>query len=124
MVLKTLDMSCDIDKKILLTYFFKKLDTTIDKKELLSISCIAYDSEKENLYACTKRFVNSLKPFEGKQLLQTDVDNTLKDTLKDSFRIQEELIRCDLHTDTGIDYFYVAVIGVDFFLIEKEIKEL
>ncbi len=120
---KKLDMSNDIDKTILLTYFFKKLNTTIDKDELLTMSCICYDSEQENLYSRTNRFKKELEPFKDKKVLKEDVEKTLKKVLSDKLKIQEELVRCDLNGDTGIDYFYIAVIGVDFFLTETEIRK-
>jgi len=121
--LKTLDMNNEIDKKILLSYFFKKPNTVWNKKELLTLSCIYYDSSKNNLLSCTNRFVNELIPFQNKIVLNKEVDNTLKTILSDSLKIQEELVRCDLQTDNGIDHFYIAVIGVDFFLTETELRK-
>lgn len=123
MRLKKLDMSCETDKQILLTYFYKKLDTTIDKKELLSLSCIGYNSENKHLYSQTKRFQKELAPFKEIKILNEDVDNTLKKVLSDCFRIQEELVRCDLMNDTGVDHFYIAVIGAEFHQIQKELND-
>jgi len=120
---KKLDMSCDIDKKILLTYFFKKLDTVLDKDELLTLCSIHYDSEQKNLYSCTKRFKKELEPYKDKKVLKEDVVDTLQIVLYDKFKIQEELVRCDLTTDTGTDHFFITVIGVDFFLTESEIRK-
>jgi len=120
---KKLDMSCNIDKKILLTYFFKKLNTVLDKKELLTLSCICYDSEQENLYSCTKRFKEELEPYKDEKILKEDVEHTLQKALNDCLKIQEELVRCDFNVDTGIDHFYIAVIGVDFFLTETELRK-
>ena len=117
---RILDMSSDIDKKTLLTYFFKKLDTVLDKDELLTMSCIYYDSEKQNISSRTNRFINQLEPLKNQKVLNEDVDDTLKSVVGDSLKIQEELVRCDLHLDTGTDHFYIAVIGVDFFMTEKE----
>jgi len=123
MRVKKLDMGNDIDKKILLSYFFKKPNTLLDKKELLSISCIYYDSIHNNLHSCTNRFANELTPYKNKTILHEEVDDTLQKVLSDSLKIQEELVRCDLNVKTGIDYFYIAVIGVDFFLTETEIRK-
>lgn len=121
--LKKLDMSNDIDQQILLTYFFKKPDTIVDKNELLKLACICYDSSQQYLYSHTKRFKNELSPFKNTKILQNDVDITLQKVLSDSLIIQEELVRCDIPVNNGIDHFYIAVIGVDFFLIEKELRE-
>lgn len=120
---KKLDMNLEIDKKILLTYFFKKLNTVVDKNELLTLSCICYDSEHKNLYSLTKRFKKELEPYKDEKILKNDVENTLQIALYDCLKIQEELVRCDLNTDTGIDHFYIAVIGVDFFLTETELRK-
>lgn len=120
---KKLDMNSDIDKKVLLTYFFKKLNTVLDKNELLTLSCISYDSKNENLYSLTKRFKKELEPYKDKKILKEDVENTLQKILYDRFKIQEELVRCDLITDTGIDHFYITVIGVDFFITESELRK-
>jgi hypothetical protein len=120
---KTLDMSNDIDRKILLTYFFKKQDTVLDTNELLTMSCICYDSKKENLYSQTKRFSNELTPYKDKKVLKENVDDTLKKVLCDCLRIQEEIVRCDFPLDNSIDHFYIAVIGVDFFLTETELRK-
>jgi hypothetical protein len=120
---KKLDMSCDIDKKILLTYFYKNLDTVLDKEELLTMSCVYYDSEQENLYSRTKRFVNELEPYKNEKVFNEDVDDTLKKVLCNSLKIQEELVRCDLSLNTGIDHFYIAVIGADFFQVESELRK-
>lgn len=121
--LKKLDMSCDTDKKILLTYFFKKLNTVLDKEELLTLCSISYDSEQEKLYSHTKRFKKELEPYKDKKVLKEDVEDTLQKVLYDGFKIQEELVRCDLTTDMGIDHFYITVIGVDFFLTESELRK-
>ena len=121
--LKKLDINNDIDKKILLTYFYKKLNTTVDKKELLSLSCICYDSKQKNLFSCTKRFKEELSPFKNKLVLSENVDDTLKKVLSGCLKIQEELVRCDFPVDEGIDHFYIAVIGVDFFLTETDIRK-
>lgn len=123
MKFKKLDMRHDIDKKILLSYFYKKLDTTLDKDELLTMSCIYYDSQQENIYSRTKRFKEQLEPYKDKKVLKEDVEDTLKKALFDCLKIQEELVRCDLHLDTGIDHFYIAVIGVDYFLTESELRK-
>jgi len=120
---KILDMSCDIDRKILLRYFFKKTDTVINKNELLKLSCICYDATQQHLYSQTKRFTKELTPFKDIKVLKNEVDTTLQKVLSDSFNIHEELVRCDLPTSNGIDQFYIAVIGVDFFLIEKELRK-
>jgi len=120
---KKLNMSYDIDKKILLTYFFKKLNTTLDKKELLTLSCIYYDSKEENLTSQTKRFTNELAPYKDKNIFKSNVEETLNIALDDCLKVQEELVRCDLETDTGTDHFYIAVIGVDFFLTESELRK-
>jgi len=122
MKFKTLDMNYDIDKKILLTYFFKKLDTTLDKEELLKLSCICYDSKQKSLYALTNRFKKELEPYKEKELLNENVDDTLKQILANNFKLQEELVRCDLTNKNGVDYFYIAVIGADFFLVESGLK--
>ena len=121
-ILKKLDMSKDIDKKILLTYFFKKPNTTIDKNELFTMSCIYYDAAKQSLHSRTKRFAKELEPYKNKKILNKDVDSILKNILSDSFKIQEELVRCDFNLETGIDHFYVATIGVDFFQVETELR--
>jgi hypothetical protein len=123
MRVKKLDMCIETDRNILLTYFFKKLDTTLNKKELLTMSSIRYDSLEEKIYAQTKRFQEKLNPYKESKVLASKVDDTLKKVLNDEFRMQEELVRCDLPNSTGIDYFYITVIGVDFFLIEKELRE-
>jgi len=120
---KTLNMSKDIDQKILLTYFFKKPNTILDKNELSTMSCICYDSEKKHLYSRTKRFIDEIEPFKNKKIFPEEVDNILRKVLSDRMKIQEELVRCDFHNDTGIDYFYIAVIGVDFFLTETEVRK-
>ena len=120
MRLKKLNMSSETDKKILLTYFYKKLDTTIDEQELKSLSCICYSSKQQNVYAQTKRFIKELEPYKDKKILNNDVDNILQKSLSDCFRIQEELVRCDFSVNSGVDYFYIAVIGAEFFQIEKE----
>ena len=123
MKFKTLDMSHDIDRKILLTYFFKKPDTIVDKNELLELACICYDTKQQHLYSHTKRFQKELAPFKSTKILQNNVDATLQKVLSNSLIIHEELVRCDIPTTTGIDHFYIAVIDVDFFLIEKELRE-
>jgi len=120
MRIKKLNMSCDIDKQILLTYFFKNLNTVLDTKELLTLCSIHYDSKKKQFYSCTKRFRKELEPFQEIQVIQKDVDDTLKKVLSHGFRIQEELVRCDLHLDDRIDYFYITIIGADLFQIESE----
>jgi len=122
MKFKTLDMNCDIDKKILLTYFFKNLNTKLDKEELSKLSCMYYNSEQNRLYALTNRFQKELEPYKEQKLLNENVDDTLQNILSNKFKIQEELVRCDFVLDSGIDRFYIVVIGVDFFLIESEIK--
>ena len=120
---KILDMSNNIDKQILLTYFFKKLDTTLDKDELLTMCSIYYETKEKNIYSITNRFKEKLEPFKNTQILNKDVDDTLKTLLSDDLRIQEELVRCDFHTKDGIDHFYITVIGVDFFLTETELRK-
>tara|TARA_B110000046_G_C12834274_1_gene330758 strand:+ start:109 stop:489 length:381 start_codon:yes stop_codon:yes gene_type:complete len=120
---KKLDMNNDIDKKILLTYFYKKLDTRLEKDELLTMSCISYDWVQEKLYSHTTRFVNELAPYKNEKILKEDVDDTLKKALSQCLKIQEELVRCDLPVDTGIDHFYITVIGVDFFMTESECRK-
>jgi len=120
---KKLDMSSEMDKKILLTYFFKKLTTVLDKDELLKISCICYDSEKKNLYSHTNRFQKELQPYENVKVEKEDVQKILQNVLDDNIKIQEELVQCELQTKNDIDYFYVTVIGVDFFLTENELKQ-
>jgi hypothetical protein len=120
---KKLDMSIDTDKHILLTYFFKKLDTILDKKELLSMSSIYYDSEQNQLNAHTKRFQKKLEPYKDTKVLMQNVDDTIKKALHEELRIQEELVRCDLHNGNSIDHFYITVIGVDFFLIETQLRK-
>lgn len=119
---KKLDMSNDIDKNILLTYFFKKLNTKIDKNELLSMSSIFYDSEQKKLNAHTKRFQEKLEPYKNINVEKEDVIETLKKALDEELRIEEELVQCSLQFENNIDYFYITVIGVDFFLIEKELR--
>ena len=119
---KKLDMSNDIDKNILLTYFFKKLNTKIDKNELLSMSSIFYDSEQKKLNAHTKRFQEKLEPYKNINVEEEDVIETLKKALDEELRIEEELVQCSLQFENNIDYFYITVIGVDFFLIEKELR--
>jgi len=120
---KKLDMSQDIDQKILLKYFFKKENTILKTNELLSMSSIAYNSKQKNIFAVTNRFKKELEPFINKQFISEDVDDTLKSILADTLKIQEELVRCEIQTDTGSDYFYVTVIGVDFFMIESEVRK-
>lgn len=120
---KKLDMSQDNDRKILLTYFFKKQDTILNTDELLSMSSIAYNSKQKNLFAITNRFKKELEPLINKHFRAEDVDDELKNILADTLKIQEELVRCEIQTDTGIDFFYVTVIGVDFFMIESEIRK-
>lgn len=120
---KNLDMNNDIDKKILLTYFYKKLDTILDKDELLTMSCISYDWVQEKLYSHTKRFINELEPYKDKKILKEDVDDTLKKVLSECLKIQEELVRCDLPVNKGIDHFYITVIGVDFFMTESQCRK-
>ena len=120
MRVKKLNMNCDIDKQILLTYFFKNLNTVLDTKELLGLCTIHYDSKKEKFYSCTKRFKKELEPYKDTQVMQKNVDDTLKKVLSHHFKIQEELVRCDLHVDEGIDYFYITIIGADLFQIENE----
>jgi len=122
MKFKKLDMRNEIDKKILLTYFFKKLDTKIDKKELLSMSSIYYASENNSLYAHTKRFQEKLERYKNINIKKEEVIETLKKALDDELRIEEELVQCSFQFENNIDYFYVTVIGVDFFLIEKELR--
>jgi hypothetical protein len=123
MKFKNLDMSNDIDKRILLTYFYKKLNTKIDRDELLTISCISYNANQESLYSHTKRFKEHLEPYKDEKVLKEDVDDTLQEILSESLRIQEELVRCDLRVDTGIDHFYITVIGIDFFMTESECRK-
>ena len=116
-------MSNNIDQQILLKYFFKKEDTILDKTELIKLSCICYDSEQKSLYALTNRFKNELEPYKEKQLLNDNIDDTLQQVLTNQFKLQEELVRCDLKSKNGVDFFYIAVIGADFFQIEKELRE-
>ena len=120
---KKLDMSNDIDKQILLAYFFKKLDRVIDKDELLTMSCIYYDSVQEKISSHTKRFKNELEPYKDTKVLAKHVDDTLKRALSDCLRIQEELVRCDFTVERGIDHFYITVIGADFFMTETELRK-
>ena len=123
MKLKKINILNEIDKQILLTYFFKKTNTTLDKNELLTVSGIWYDSVQEKICANTKRFQEKLNPYKNTKISIENVDDTLKKILHDEFRIEEELIRCEVDNGTSIDYFYITVIGVDFFLIEKELKK-
>jgi len=116
-------MNNEVDRHILLTYFFKKLDTPIDKKELLTMSSIFYDGEQNRLYAHTKRFQEKLKIYDNTDISIENIEGILKEALQDDFRMQEELVRCALPNGNSIDYFYVTVIGVDFFIIEKELKK-
>ena len=87
------------------------------------MSCISYDSVQEKLYSNTKRFINELEPYKDEKVLKEDVDNTLKKVLSECLKIQEELVRCDLPVNTGIDHFYITVIGVDFFMTESECRK-
>ena len=123
MKFKKLNMSNEMDKKILLTYFFKKLDTVLDKNELLTMSCICYDSEEKSLYSHTNRFQNELLPYKNIKVVKEDVQEILKNALNDNMKIQEELVQCELQTQKGLDYFFITVIGVDFFLTENEFKK-
>lgn len=122
MRIKTLDMSCDSDKKILLSYFFKKLDTPITQEELFSLCCIHYNAKEQKISAQSKRFTQKLKPLNNQKISYQEVDNTLQAILSDNFNIQEELVRCDFPLDKRTDYFYIAVIGVDFFETQTQIK--
>jgi len=122
MKIKTLDMNRDLDQKILLKYFFKKPETIIDKNELSKLSCISYDVAAQKLSANTNRFIKELAPFESQKIPTTEVDNTIKKTLNECFKIHEELVRCDLTCDDGINHFYIAVIGIDFFQVESEFR--
>jgi len=123
MIIKTLDMSKKTDQKILLEYFFKKPETIINKDELLKYSCICYDLKEQKLSSNTKRFIKELAPFENQKISQKDLESTIKNTLNDCFKIHEELVRCDLACDEGIDHFYIAVIGIDFFQIESKCRQ-
>jgi len=123
MRIKKLDIDSAKDREILLTYFFKKLDTKLDKTELSQLSCIHYDSKKQTLNSLTTRFKEVLKPLKDTKILQENVDDILKKVLSDNFRLQEELVRCDFKVGENIDFFYIAIIGVDFFMIEKELKK-
>ena len=116
-------MNRDIDQKILLGYFFKKPETLINKEELSKFACICYDAKKQKIYANTKRFLNELEPFTNQKIPTTEVNNTLQKTLAECFKIQEELVRCDLAHEDGIDHFYIAVIGADFFQVESEFRK-
>ena len=120
---KKLDMSNEIDKNILLTYFFKKLNTKINKNELLSMSSIFYDSEQRKLQAHTRRFQEKLEPYKNINIEKEDVIETLKKALDDELRIEEEIVQCSLHLENSIDYFYITVIGVDFFLTESSLRK-
>ncbi|PIF04218.1 MAG: hypothetical protein CSA86_02545 [Arcobacter sp.] len=120
---KKLDLSKQTDRHILLTYFFKKLDTTLNKEELLKISCIYYNAKEEKLSFLTNRFTKKSQFCRDIKVLQENVDDTLKKVLCDELTIHEELVRCDLDLGNRIDYFYIAVIGVDFFLTETELRK-
>lgn len=123
MRIKTLNMNHEIDQKILLEYFFKKPETLINKAELSKLSCICYEAKEQKLYPNTKRFINELAVFENQKISQTDVNDTLKKNLDKCFKVHEELVRCDLDSDDGIDHFYIAVIGVDFFQVESKFRK-
>jgi len=122
MKFKTLNMNNHIDKKILLTYFFKKINTVINKEELLAMSCIYYNSKENKILSCTRRFSQELEGFQNIKININNVDSTLQNILSSSLKVQEELVRCDFQRDDSIDHFYIAVIGVDFFLVESEIR--
>lgn len=115
-------MDIEIDRHILLSYFFKKSNTTINKEMLLNLSCIWYDSNNKIILPCTKRFKNKLDSFQNILIEKNNVEDTLAKVLDDELKMQEELVRCELSNGSSIDYFYIAVIGVDFFLIEKELR--
>jgi len=120
---KKLNMSDMLNKKILLNYFFKKEDTVLDRKELLSMACIDYNSEQKKITAHTTRVKKALKTYQNSSWEQQDVDEMIQDALKECFSIHEELVRCELQHNGKTDYFYIAVIGVDFFLIESELRK-
>lgn len=119
---KKLNINNETDKNILLSYFFKKLTTPVNKEMLLGLSCIWYDSNKKVILPCTKRFKSKLDAFNTIQIEKNNVEDTLKKALDGELKMQEELVRCELSCDNSSDYFYIAVIGVDFFLTEKELR--
>jgi len=120
---KKLDIHSNKGKEILLKYFFKKPNTVLNKEELLSISCIHYNTKQKNIIPYTSRVKTNLELYKNKIIENEDVDKILQDVLESCFTIHEELICCELTNRESIDYFYIAVIGVDFFLTENEIRK-